>query len=133
MEVPRVLRFLSRMNTSPRQYGPERLRVYDLADRWAADLEERLAALECRRSLAEQLLRAADSVVLNIAEGAAHYAAGQKVNHYRIALASAGEAKAAIRRVQAMNPTVNLHPFRRRADMISGMLAALIRTYEARD
>lgn len=49
-----------------------------------------------RPDLADQLRRAADSVVLNIAEGAAEWLVREKLRYYRIARRSAGECEAAI-------------------------------------
>ncbi|MCC6621772.1 MAG: four helix bundle protein [Deltaproteobacteria bacterium] len=46
-----------------------------------------------RRNLKDQLVRAADSVVLNIAEGAAQSGDARR-NHFRIALGSAAEVAA---------------------------------------
>ena len=46
--------------------------------------------------LRDQLVRATSSVVLNIAEGASHLSKGSRVNHYRIARASAAESCAVL-------------------------------------
>jgi four helix bundle protein len=120
------------MGTEARRHGPEKLRCYDLALQWATSLEELAPTLRCRASLRDQLLRTVDSVVLNTAEGAGHQSRGQKVKHYRIALASATEAMAALARMQPLNPAINLHKYRRTADMICVLLAALIRTHQPR-
>jgi len=72
-------------------FDHERLHVYELAKqiaRWAAKTN-------VRRTLKEQLVRAADSVVLNIAEGATRDGDVRK-NHYRIALGSAAEVAAVL-------------------------------------
>jgi len=69
----------------------DRLHVYELAAqiaRWAAKTN-------IRRTLKDQLVRAADSVALNIAEGAARDGDVRK-NHYRIALGSAAEVAAVL-------------------------------------
>ena len=41
--------------------------------------------------MADQLRRSAESIVLNIAEGAGHYSPGRKIYHYQLARGSAGE------------------------------------------
>jgi hypothetical protein len=70
------------------QFGHENLDVYCLAvgvARWAA----RQHIPTARRHLRDQLVRAADSVVLNIAEGAGQALGAASKNHYRIAMGSA--------------------------------------------
>jgi four helix bundle protein len=49
-----------------------------------------------RKHLRDQLVRAADSIVLNIAEGAGSGPGDSRRNHYRIALGSAAEVAAII-------------------------------------
>jgi four helix bundle protein len=49
-----------------------------------------------RPHLADQLRRASDSIVLNIAEGAAEFAPREKLRFYRIARRSAAESDAAL-------------------------------------
>lgn len=47
-------------------------------------------------SLKNQLIRASESIVLNIAEGAGQLTPAMKKKHYRIAFASAAESHAAL-------------------------------------
>ena len=73
-------------------FGHQRLDCYRLAcgiARWAA----RQAFPPERHHLRDQLVRAADSVVLNIAEGSGHEPGAARRNHYRIALGSAAETE----------------------------------------
>ena len=49
-----------------------------------------------RRHLRDQLVRAADSIVLNIAEGGGRGDGDARRNHYRIALGSAAEVSAVL-------------------------------------
>ncbi len=74
-------------------FGHERLDVYQLAlgvARWAAQQ----AIPPARKHLRDQLFRAVDSVVLNIAEGAGLPPGDGQRNHFRIAGASAAEVSA---------------------------------------
>jgi four helix bundle protein len=73
----------------------EGLDCYKLAvqvSRWAA----KQVFPAQRKHLRDQLVRAADSVVLNIAEGAGRGPGDGRRNHYRIALGSAAEVAAII-------------------------------------
>jgi four helix bundle protein len=73
----------------------ERLDVYRLA----VELRRSLAPLSKVRGIAplrDQLFRAADSVVLNIAEGAGRNSRNDKQRHYEIAKGSATESAAAL-------------------------------------
>ena len=115
------------------RYGPERLRVYHLALLVAREIDALLASLGCRGSLADQLTRCAESGVLNIAEGAAHRACRRKLYHYQIALASCGECIGGLDRLRDRYPNADIRIVRRHANMMSVMLAALIRTTEARE
>ena len=77
------------------ELGHERLDVYKLAlevARWAA--QQPIPAQ--RKHLRDQLVRAADSVVLNIAEGAGRELGDSSRNHFRIAAGSASEVAAVL-------------------------------------
>jgi four helix bundle protein len=117
---------------TPIRYGAERLRVYDLALDLASQVDGVLGGRVRSRSIGDQLRRAADSVILNIAEGAAHRTPGRKAWHYRIANGSAAECIAALTRLHRRKPSPSLTHARRTANMICVMLAALIRTQEPR-
>ncbi|MFO0745002.1 MAG: four helix bundle protein [Myxococcota bacterium] len=92
----------------------EKLDVYPLAvkvARWAA-------GVGARRSLKDQVVRAAESVVLNIAEGAALPPGDAKRNHFRIALGSAAEVAAAI---DLLGDAARADDIRRVGAMLAGL------------
>ena len=82
--------------TNPEPFLPcERLDVY----RVSLEFRHSLGILETVRNIAsqrDQLFRAADSVVLNIAEGAGRIVRADKRRHYGYALGSAMECGAAL-------------------------------------
>ncbi|HEX7118772.1 MAG TPA: four helix bundle protein [Longimicrobiales bacterium] len=119
-------------------FDHERLEVYHLAMRFA-DAAERIAAtiLPERRPLADQLTRAAASIPLNIAEGAAESRRAEKARFYRIARRSAAECAAIIELI-AVTPSTRRPGRPQSASLdqaehllvrISAILAALIRTF----
>jgi four helix bundle protein len=120
------------MNENTVVHGPDRLRVHRLA----VDLEEQVHALlkdaQCSAALAAQLRRAAESLVLNIAEGSAHFAAGRRLYHYQTAHASAAECVAAITRLRPRNPQLNIFRARATAEMVSAMLVGLVHSQQNR-
>ena len=78
-------------------FSHQRLDVYKVALRyagWVDRLNKRFP--KGRASLRDQLTRATESIVLNIAEGAQQQTGPMSKRHYRIALASAAEAAAAL-------------------------------------
>ncbi len=100
MAVPRLARECgSALRTGKREMAEftyRTMRVYQLA------LDLNGFAFEATRGvptrswpIEQQLIRAAASIVLNIAEGVTEYSPGEKTRFYRIALRSAGEAGAA--------------------------------------
>jgi four helix bundle protein len=113
-------------------YGAERLRVYHLAFDFAVQVERVVRRARCTEERADQAVRAADSGLFNIAEGATHFSPAEKARYYRIARASIGEARAILKRIAADNPRIRMDTLIRQADMISIMLHALIRSQEAR-
>ena len=90
-------------------FDHERLDVYNAAIEFVAvsdDVVEHLP--RGRRYLADQLLRAAVSIPLNIAEGAGEFSRKDKRRFYRIALRSATEAAAILdvcRRLELDDPS----------------------------
>jgi four helix bundle protein len=98
-------------------FAHDRLDVYRLAlevARWAATV----AIPSSRKHLRDQLVRAADSVVLNIAEGAGREPGDSRRYHFRIAGGSAAEV-AAIVDLVLPNAGDRLHDLRRLGAMLS--------------
>jgi four helix bundle protein len=86
------------MDESEHPFPAERLIVYQVAVRLQARVAELMPQFHrIKPSLAEQLDRAVDSIVLNIAEGATEFSVPEKRRFYRMALRSTGEAAAALR------------------------------------
>ena len=120
------------MSGKTRCYGPEGLRVYELALSFAAKMDDLLAVARCSASLRDQLERAAESAVLNIAEGAGHVSPGRKAYHYQLAHGSFAECSGGLPLLQRRNPNLNLEirSARRTSDMACKMLTPLIRRYQ---
>ena len=77
------------------QFDHERLDVYHLSPAFIVLANDVAQALPRGRSyLADQLQRAATSVVLNLAEGAGEYSANDKARFYRMSKRSATECAA---------------------------------------
>ena len=80
----------------PESFLPcERLDVY----RIALEFRHSLGILDTVRNISalrDQIFRASDSIVLNIAEGAGRFARADKRHHYGYALGSASECGAAL-------------------------------------
>ena len=98
--------------------GHEGLVVYQVAlgvARWAA-----LQAIPAsRKHLRDQLLRAADSVVLNIAEGAGRERGDARRHHFHIAAGSACEVAAVLDLVALPGGVAQQHEVRRVVAMLS--------------
>ncbi|MBW2257189.1 MAG: four helix bundle protein [Deltaproteobacteria bacterium] len=98
----------------------ENLDVYRLAVRvaqWAA--QQGIPA--ARRHLRDQLVRAADSVVLNIAEGCGQDPGAARRNHFRIAKGSAAETCAVLDLLDLPGAAERQHELRRVGAMLSRM------------
>ncbi|MBW2523926.1 MAG: four helix bundle protein [Deltaproteobacteria bacterium] len=78
-------------------FNHQRLDAYRVALEFAGFAHEVVHRVPTGRSaLREQLLHASESVVQNIAEGAAQVSAAMAKKHYRIALGSAAECSAVL-------------------------------------
>lgn len=100
------------------EFGHERLDVYRLAlevARWAAAQ----AIPASRKHLRDQLVRAADSMVLNIAEGSGREPGDSRRYHFRIAAGSAAEVAAVLDLVALPGGAERQHELRRVGAMLS--------------
>jgi four helix bundle protein len=111
-------------------FTQERLDVYRVALEFLVLADQRAAALPRGRAyLADQLRRAALSVVLNIAEGAGEFAAADKARFYRMARRSGTECAAILdccRVLRLCNETES-EAGRSLLDRIVAMLTAMVR------
>ena len=110
----------------------DRLDAYHVA----LDLLERVHALCERiprghRTLADQMLRAASSTLLQIAEGANRRARGDKRQRYSTARGEVGECAAAIEAAVALRliPHSDAHAARCIAARVGAMLTGLVRRF----
>ena len=102
-------------------FDHEKLDCYSLATdfaRWAC--KQPFPAY--RSKLRDQLIRAADSVVLNIAEGAGHPPGGNRSKHHRIARGSAAECCAILDLVDFADASERQQQLRRIGAMLSKMV-----------
>ena len=116
-----------------RQFDHERLDVYRLAIEFLSLADQLIDALpRGNSSLADQLQRAATSVVLNIAEGAGEFSGLEKARFYRMAKRSATECAAAldILRVRKLSEEAVLGSGREALLRIVSMLVKLIQSVE---
>ena len=89
------------------QFEHERLDVYKAAVGFLALVDESIQHLpKGRGHLADQLERAATSILLNIAEGAGEFASNEKARIYRIARRSATECAAILDVCRTRKPFV---------------------------
>jgi len=72
-----------------------------------------------RKHLRDQMVRAADSMVLNIAEGAGRWPGDASRNHFRIAMGSAAEVAAVLDLVHLPAGAERQHELRRVVAMLS--------------
>jgi four helix bundle protein len=102
-------------------FNHENLDAYRLSvevARWAAGV----SVPSNRRHLRDQLVRVADSVVLNLAEGSGHPRGAARWNHYRIARGSAAEVCAVLDLLRPRGVVERQAQLRRVAAMLSAML-----------
>ncbi|MFZ5479876.1 MAG: four helix bundle protein [Myxococcota bacterium] len=104
----------------PYTFAHERLDVFRVAKevaRWAA----KQVLPPSRKHLADQLVRAADSMVLNIGEGCGHEPGAARRNHFRIALGSAAEVHAVLELVDLPEGDSRKQELRRVGAMLARM------------
>lgn len=100
------------------EFAHERLDVYRLAlavARWAGAQ----AIPTSRKHLRDQLVRAADSMVLNIAEGSGREPGDARRNHFRIAAGSAAEVGSILNLVAFRDGAERQHELRRVVAMLT--------------
>jgi four helix bundle protein len=116
------------------QFDHEKLDVYQIALECVAaagEITDRLPP-GCH-SLADQLNRAATSIVLNIAEGAGEFSRAEKARFYRMARRSATECAAALDvcRVRKLAASKHLEVGREMLLRVVGMLVRMVQSLEA--
>ena len=84
-----------------------------------------------QRSVADQMMRAAGSTVLLIAEGANRHSTGDKRHRYAMARGECGECAAAVElaNVLGLVPDPDAHRVLQRAARVGAMLTRLIRRF----
>ena len=115
-------------------FDHERLDVYQFSLKFAVMSARLIEALPSGRShLADQLHRAAVSIILNIAEGAGEFSKGDKARFYRMAKRSATECAAVLDICRELQ-LAEIEPLTEGRDLlikIVSMLIKLIRSVEA--
>ena len=115
-------------------FDHEKLDVYQIALEFVAMAGEITAKLPTsRHNLADQLDRAATSIVLNIAEGAGEFSKPEKARFYRMAKRSATECAAAldVARVRKLTDEKLLEIGREMLLRVVAMLIRMIHSLEA--
>jgi four helix bundle protein len=118
-----------------RQFDHEKMEVYQRALDFVKFADQlRPSVLRRRASLADQLDRASDSIVLNIAEGAGEFAKREKARFYRIARRSATECAAILDILMKLElaQTEQLEGAKRSLSVIVAMLIGLVKHCEQR-
>jgi len=116
-------------------FPAERLLAYRVAREVLAEVARLSRGWHGRAGLRSQALDAAESVVLNLGEGAAQPArSGAKRRHYVIALGSADEVGAALdaAQAQALSPSAELDAARALAARSAALVGGLVRSATAR-
>ncbi len=112
-------------------FPAERLLAYRVAREVLAEIARLSRGWHGRAGLRSQALDAAESVVLNLGEGAAQPArSGSKRRHYVIALGSADEVGAALdaARAQRLSPADELERVRGLAARSAALVGGLVRS-----
>jgi four helix bundle protein len=118
------------------EFDHEKLEVYRVACEYA-DAADRIAAKLKRGNahIRDQLRRASDSIVNNVAEGAGEFQPAEKARFYRIALRSCTESAASLHTCQRRNlaPLDEVEDARKLLKRVVEMLTRLVRTVGQRD
>jgi four helix bundle protein len=116
-------------------FPADRLLAYRVAREVLAEVARVSRGWRGRASLRAQALDAAESVVLNLGEGAAQPpGSGAKHRHYVIALGSADEVGAALdaAQAQALSPAAELDVLRVQVARCGALVGGLVRSAAAR-
>ncbi len=110
-------------------FDHERLDVYHVAIEFVARANDVVEQLPRGRGyLADQLQRAALSIVLNIAEGAGKFSPADKAAFYTRARGSATESAAVLDVCRRLNLAANVDPDKAILERIVSMLTKLIKS-----
>jgi four helix bundle protein len=121
---------VARSTEAPVQFDHEKLDVYNAAVDFVAISHRILSTLPPGHGdLADQLRRAATSIVLNIAEGAGEFSKAEKARFYRIARRSGTECAAVLDVVVRLELATRAHcePARELLLRIVSMLTKMVR------
>jgi four helix bundle protein len=113
-------------------FNHDRLIVYQRARQFLVLADKIAGSLPRGRAyLVDQLRRAANSIVNNIAEGAAEFSALDKARFFRIALRSAAESAAVLDQCQslALVSATEIAPALGLANEVIAMLTALVKRF----
>lgn len=119
----------------PPRFAHEKLDVYQAAVTFLALVHELIPRLPRGKSaLADQIERAAMSILFNIAEGCGEFSPKEKVRFYRIALRSATECAAILDAGRSLGAISAVHQENGKAllDRIVAMLTALVHAHSNR-
>ncbi len=110
------------------RHSHEKLDVYHVALEFVVWRRKRLVIPRGNADLADQLTRAASSIVLNVAEGAGEFSLKEKRRFYRMARRSATECAAALDLLEACGGlrANALEPGRALLDRVVAMLTKLV-------
>lgn len=109
-------------------FDHERLDVYRASLDFAAVANDVVAQLpRGRGNIADQLERAATSIVLNIAEGSGEFAAKEKVRFYRMAKRSATECASLLDLASRLQLLADGDPLDRARGLLLRVVSMLIR------
>jgi four helix bundle protein len=104
--------------------------VYWLALDFLDAVQQVLQPVPVKGSLGDQLGRAAESILLNLREGAAHITPAKKVYHFQLSHGSADECIGALHAFARRYPRMHFNVEVRMANMICVMMIGLIRAQE---
>jgi four helix bundle protein len=117
------------------RFAHQRLDAYRVAFRLFCDVEEVARSMPTGHAeLKDQLRRAAQSTVRNLAEGANRVRPRDKAARFAVACGEIGETDAALGMVEALGlaPSCRIQPMRSLAGRVAAMPCGLIRREQSR-